>query len=56
MSRQFEWDWAGDIPVFYNGDASTDIQRNGIYCVILSSDSTDTTDFNAGGRIGFTDT
>lgn len=47
--------WTGNIKVAYNGSASTDIEKNGIYIVYLSSDGNNTMDGAATARIGFTD-
>lgn len=52
----FSFSWTGDIKVRYNGTASTDIQKNGIFVVYMSNDTGDTIDFAGISRIGYTDT
>ncbi len=51
----FYFDWQGSWKVNYNGTASTDIQKNGFYVGITSSDANDTIDAVAVTRIGFID-
>lgn len=48
-------DWFGTIKVGYNGTASTDIQKNGIYFGILTSDTGSVVDFTGSARVVFTD-
>lgn len=49
----FEWNWKGTIRVNFNGANATDLQRNNIYFVLLSNDTTG--DFDGTSRVGFTD-
>jgi len=49
------WSWSGTIKVGYNGTASTDIQKNGIYFVILTTDAGGAVDFTGSARVSFTD-
>lgn len=49
-----EYNWAGNIKVNFNGSASTDIEKNGIYFMILN-DSTATLDFSGFARLSYTD-
>lgn len=44
-----------NLRVDYNGSAITDIQKNGIYFLVLSSDTADVVDINGIARIGFID-
>lgn len=44
-----------DRKVVFNGTASSDIQKNGLYFVILTDDAGNTIDFSGTARIGFTD-
>jgi len=55
QSNYIEWSWNGNIKVDYNGTASTDIQKNGIYFVFVTNDTSDTQDFDGIVRIGYTD-
>lgn len=50
-----QYDWSGNINVAYNGTATSDIQKNGIYFVFLSSDASNTVDFTATCRLQYTD-
>lgn len=47
--------WKGNLKVSYNGNASTDIEKNGIYFVYLTSSGVTTFDSVATVRIGYTD-
>jgi len=49
------WSWSGTIKVGYNGSGSTDIQKNGIYFVILTTDAGGVVDFTGSARVSFTD-
>jgi len=49
------WSWSGTIKVGYNGTNTTDIQKNGIYFVMLTTDAGGTVDFAGSARISFTD-
>lgn len=51
----FDFNWIGDVVVRYNGSAATDFQKNAIFAVVLSSDTTDTIDVDWTTRVGFTD-
>lgn len=44
-----------NLRVDFNGAASTDIQKNGIYLLILSNDTANVIDINGVSRIGFHD-
>lgn len=44
-----------NVKVSYNGGASSDIQKNGIYVVFLSNDSSNTIDFAGVSRVSYTD-
>ena len=44
-----------DIPVTFNGTASTDIQKNGLYAVWLTNVAGDTVDYGGNSRIRFID-
>lgn len=44
-----------DIPVIFNGTASTDIQKNGLYVVCLTNLAADTLDADANIRVDFID-
>jgi len=44
-----------NIKVSYNGTASTDIEKNGLYVIFLSDQAAATVDFNGLARLGFTD-
>jgi len=47
--------WKGNIKVQYNGNSSTDIQKNGLYVVILSSTAVTTGDHTGTARVAYTD-
>lgn len=47
--------WKGNIKVSFNGTASTDMDKNNIYFVILKELGTETADFSGTARIAFTD-
>lgn len=55
QSSYFEFTWNGSIKVSFNGTAGTDIQKNGIYIILLSDDTGNTADFEGTARIGYTD-
>jgi len=55
ISAYMQWQWTGNLKVAYNGTASTDIEKNGIYFVFLSDDSSDTIDVVGFSRIAYTD-
>lgn len=44
-----------NLKVSFNGTASTDIEKNGIYFVFLTDDGANTVDYNGLCRIAFTD-
>lgn len=46
-----------NIPVYYNGDAGTDVEKNGVYCLMLANenDSGEQTTVTCRFRIRFTD-
>jgi len=54
-SPSFEYNWSGNIKVSFNGTAGTDIQKNGIYFIILTDAAGNTLDFSGVSRIGYTD-
>lgn len=47
--------WSGNIKVGYNGVNTSDIQKNGIYFGILTSDTGSTCDFTGEARVSFVD-
>lgn len=51
----FEYNWTGNIKVSYNGTTGADIQKNGIYLIILTDATGDTLDFSGISRIGYVD-
>lgn len=51
----FSFSWTGNIKVRYNGTAGTDIQKNGLFVVFLTSEGGNTVDFRGLCRVGFTD-
>lgn len=55
QSPYIEWDWTGALKVLFNGTASTDIQKNGIYFIILTDSTSNTLDFSGVARIRYTD-
>lgn len=55
QDRTWEFSWSGNIKVQYNGTASSDIQKNGLYVVFLTDDGGNVLDFSGVSRIGFTD-
>ncbi len=55
QSPFWEFTWTGNLVIRYNGTASTDIQKNGIYFVVMTTDLNDALDITGVGRIGFTD-
>jgi len=48
--------WSGTVRVGFNGSNATDIQKNGFYFLILTSDDAGTVDFTGTCRVVFTDT
>lgn len=55
IRRTTTFDWSGNIKVSYNGTAGTDIEKNGIYMLVLTDDASNTIDFEGVCRIGYTD-
>jgi len=55
VNLYFKLDIKPKIKVSYNGSASTDIEKNGIYIGFISNDPQDTIDTTATCRIGYTD-
>jgi len=55
QSAFVDFTWKGNLKVSYNGNASTDMEKNNIYLVFLSDVAAATTDFSGTTRIGFTD-
>lgn len=51
----YEFTRKTNIKVSYNGTASTDIEKNGLYVVFLTDDAANAVDFNGLARLGFTD-
>jgi len=47
--------WKGNVKVSYNGAASSDIEKNGVYMIVMTDDSSNTIDFEGVCRIGYTD-
>lgn len=54
-SNLVEYQWSGNLKVSYNGAATTDIEKNGIYLVVLSVFNSDAIDTSGTARIGYTD-
>lgn len=54
-SPAFEYSWSGTLRVGFNGTASTDIQKNGLYLVLLTTDSGGFMDLTGTVRLQFTD-
>jgi len=54
-SNLMEYSWSGNLKVAFNDTASTDIEKNGVYFVVLSANNSDTIDTSGTCRIGFTD-
>jgi len=50
----FEFQWTGNLKISYNGAATSDIEKNGIYCVALST-AASLQDFACIARLGYTD-
>lgn len=55
MSTYFQFTKKMNLKVDYNGTASTDIQKNGLYFMVLSNDTGNAVDINGIARIGFVD-
>lgn len=55
LNKTFKLSWSGSIKVSYNGTADTDIQKNGIYMLVLTDDAAGSIDFEGISRIGYTD-
>jgi len=51
----YEFTRKTNIKVSYNGSASTDIEKNGLYVVFLTDSGANIVDFNGLARLGFTD-
>lgn len=51
----FEWSWKGSKKISFNGTASSDIEKNGLYVVTLSDQSGNTVDVQGTVRLQFTD-
>lgn len=51
------WEYSTNlnVRVGYNGTAGTDIQKNGLYFIVLSDDVSDTVDFSGIVRLQYTD-
>lgn len=54
-ANAFNHHWSGDIKVGYNGSATTDIEKNGIYIVYISQGTASELDVTGYSRIQFTD-
>lgn len=52
----FDHNWNGNMIVGYNGASASDIQKNGVYFIVISSDSQATIDVDVTARLGFVDT
>lgn len=55
QSPWFSFTWQGNLVVRYNGTAATDIQKNGIYFIVITTDLNDALDITGVARIGYTD-
>jgi len=44
-----------DIPITYNGVNGADIQKNGLYVVVVTSDTTDVSDYDGIARVSYVD-
>jgi len=55
QTRTFDHTWTGAVRISWATTTGTDIDKNGFYFVMLSSDTLDTVDFSATARMGFTD-
>ena len=53
QSTYFQFNKKLNLKVDFNGTASTDIQKNGIYFLLLSNDTGNVVDINGIARIGF---
>jgi len=51
----YEFSWKGTLKCNYDGANGGDIQKNGIYLVVLTDSTANTVDFVGGYRIEFTD-
>lgn len=51
----YGYSWSGEIKVAFNGTASTDIEKNGIFIVLLNSGSNAQSDLVGKARLCFTD-
>jgi len=54
QSSYYEFNWKGNLKVSYNGTASSDIEKNGIYFIVLT-DNANTVDIAGVARVGYTD-
>lgn len=54
-SRTFKWNSGKQFHVRYNGSASTDIQRNGIYLLVYSDKATNTPTLQTAWRMSYID-
>lgn len=50
-----DYTWSGDLKVSYNGTATSDIQKNGIYLLIQTNDPANVVDFSGAAEVYFTD-
>lgn len=55
ISNCFKYHWSGEIKVGYNGSATTDIEKNGIYIVYITEGTNSELDVTGYSRIQFTD-
>lgn len=51
----FEYNWTGNQEIRFNGTATSDIEKNGVYLIYFSDDANSTLDIGASVRLGFTD-
>lgn len=51
----WKFNWKGNLKVSYNGSATSDIEKNGVYICYISNDAADTIDVTSTTRIGYTD-
>jgi len=55
QSTYFQFNKKLNLKVDFNGTATSDIQKNGIYFLLLSNDTANVVDINGISRIGFVD-
>lgn len=55
QSPFWDWEWHGDSQVRYFGANATDLSKNPVFVVYITSDSSGVIDFVGSMRLGFTD-